>query len=137
VDKDGKIANTRAYDASNKYPGGGFTASAEDYLRFVIAVGSGRVLKPEVLQQTWTPQKTSDGTLSRFGLGWGVLQFEGRRMVGFNGLQPSTTASIHYFPGEGVGVVLLCNAEVTSAEGVLDLSKLMEDLQKLLLPLPN
>ena len=58
VNKDGEITNTRAYDASNKYPGGGFTASARDYLRFVIAVASGRVLQPETLRQAWTRQKT-------------------------------------------------------------------------------
>lgn len=51
VNKDGEITNTRAYDASNKYPGGGFTASAQDYLRFVIAVASGRVLQPETLRR--------------------------------------------------------------------------------------
>jgi CubicO group peptidase (beta-lactamase class C family) len=137
VRKEGEIANTRAYDASNKYPGGGFTASAEDYLRFVIAVGSGRVLQPEALRQTWTRQKTSDRMESPFGLGWGVSQLEGRKMVGFNGLQPSTTASIHYFPGEGVGIVLLCNAEIVHAEGDQDLSKLMAELQAALLPKPN
>ena len=137
VDKDGKITNARAYDASNKYPGGGFTASAEDYLRFAIAVGSGRVLKPDVLQQTWTPQRTSDGTASPYGMGWGVSQQEGRKVVGFNGLQPSTTTSIHYFPVEGVGIVLACNAEVTEAAGVKDLSSLTQDLQKVLLPKPK
>jgi CubicO group peptidase (beta-lactamase class C family) len=141
VDTHGNVSNTRAYDASNKYPGGGFTASAEDYLRFVIAVGSGNVLKPPAMQQIWTGQKTSDGTSSPFGLGWGVSQWEGRRMVGFNGLQPSTTAATHYFPEEGIGIVLLCNAEVTNAQvsgaGDQDLSKLMGDLQKVLLSKPN
>ena len=134
VSKDGAIGNTPAYDASNKYPGGGFTASAEDYLRFVIAVASGRVLQPEVLQQTWTRQRPSDGSDSPFGLGWGVSQLDGRKMVGFNGLQPSTTTSAHYFPKEGVGIVLLCNAEISTAEGDEDLSKLMVRLQALLLP---
>lgn len=137
VDKNGDVTNSRAYDASNKYAAGGFVASAEDYLRFVIAVGTGRVLKPETLQQTWTAQKTSDGVPSPFGLGWGVSQAEGRRMVGFNGLQPSATASIRYFPKEGTGIVLLCNAEITTAAGGQDLSTLMADLQKVLLPNPN
>jgi CubicO group peptidase (beta-lactamase class C family) len=137
VNKEGQITNTRAYDASNKYPGGGFIASAEDYLRFVIAVASGRVLEPETLQQTWARQKTSDRMDSPFGLGWGVSQLEGRKMVGFNGLQPSATTSIHYFPSEGVGIVLLCNAEITNAEGDQDLSKLMTELQAVLLPKPN
>ena len=137
VNSGGEITNARAYDASNKYPGGGFTASAEDYLHFVIAVASGRVLEPETLQQTWTRQKTSDGMDSPFGLGWGVSQLEGRKMVGFNGLQPSATTSVHYFPSEGVGIVLLCNAEITNAEGNQDLSKLMAELQAVLLAKPN
>jgi CubicO group peptidase (beta-lactamase class C family) len=137
VNKEGEITNTAAYDVSNKYPGGGFTASAEDYLRFVIAVASGQVLKPETLQQSWTRQKTPNGMDSPFGLGWGVSQLEGRKMVGFSGLQPSTTTSIHYIPSEGVGIVLLCNAEITNAEGDQDLSKLMTELQAVLLPKPN
>jgi CubicO group peptidase (beta-lactamase class C family) len=137
VNKEGRITNTRAYDASNKYPGGGFTASAEDYLRFVLTVASGRVLQPETLRQTWTRQKTSDGMDSPFGLGWGVSELEGRKMVGFNGLQPSATTSIHYFPSEGVGIVLLCNAEVTNADGDQDLSKLMTELQVVLPPKPH
>ena len=134
VDQEGKAVRSRPYDASNKYPGGGFLASAEDYLRFVIAVGAGRVLKPAVLREMWTRQKTSDGEVSAFGLGWGVSQWEGRRMVGFNGLQPSTTTSFHYFPDEGVGIVLLCNAEVAgnAAGGAnsRDLSALMTELQR-------
>jgi CubicO group peptidase (beta-lactamase class C family) len=137
VNKEGKITNTRAYDASNKYAGGGFTASAEDYLRFVIAVGSGHVLQPEALQQVWTHQRTSDGMESPSGLGWGVFQLEGRQMVGFSGLQPSTTTFFHYFPREGVGIVLLCNAEIMNAEGNQDFSKLMTELQGVLLPKPN
>src|SRR6266436_128278 len=38
VDKEGLVSNARAYDASNKYPAGGFISSAEDYLHFAIAV---------------------------------------------------------------------------------------------------
>jgi CubicO group peptidase (beta-lactamase class C family) len=134
LNKEGKIINTRAYDASNKYPGGGFTASAEDYLRFVIAVGAGHVLQPEALHQVWTRQRTSDGKESPSGLGWGVFQLEGRQMVGFSGLQPSTTTFFHYFPKEGVGIVLLCNADITNADGDHDFSKLIADLQGILLP---
>ena len=137
VDKAGRVTNARSYDASNKYPGGGFTASAEDYLRFAIAVGSGKVLNTEVLRQTWTRQRTSDGNNSPFGLGWGVSEVKGRTMVGFNGLQPSTTTSAHYFPGEGAGVVALCNAEIVNVDGNQDLSKLVEALQNVVLPRGN
>ena len=128
VDTNGAVTNARAYDGSNKYPAGGFTASAKDFLGFMIAVESGRVLKDDILRQTWTRQKTSDGMQSPFGLGWGVSERDGRKMVGFNGLQPSTTTSVRYFPDEGAGVALFCNAEVTDSEANQSFSKLLDDL---------
>jgi CubicO group peptidase (beta-lactamase class C family) len=133
VDKNGTVTNARAYDASNKYPAGGFTASAKDFLDFTIAVGSGRVLKDDMLRQAWTRQKTSDGMQSPFGLGWGVSELDGRKMVGFNGLQPSTTTSVRYFPDEGAGIALFCNAEVTDAGANRSFSKLLDDLVRAIL----
>jgi CubicO group peptidase (beta-lactamase class C family) len=52
----GEITNAHYYDISNRYPAGGFDASAEDLLRFVIAVGSGQVLKPDTVDANvdWT-----------------------------------------------------------------------------------
>jgi CubicO group peptidase (beta-lactamase class C family) len=134
VDEDGLLSNTRAYDASNKYPAGGFTSSAEDYLRFAIAVGSGQVLRPEILNQTWADQHTRDERETHYGLGWGVSELEGRKMVGFNGLSPSTTTSARYFPVEGVGIVALCNAEVVNSNGDQDLSDLLNAVLKVVLP---
>jgi serine beta-lactamase-like protein LACTB len=117
------ITNARAYDISNRYPAGGFDASAENLLRFVIAVASGKVLKPEIVSKMWTSQNTSDGKKGVFGLGWGVSQWRGHPMVGMNGAEPSTTAFLRYFPQSGVGVALVCNAE-----GARNLSKLLDDI---------
>lgn len=119
----GEATNARFYDISNRYPAGGFDSSAEDLLRFVVAVASGRVLKPETVSKMWTPQSTSDGTKSVFGLGWGVSQRKGKAMVGMNGLEPATQTFLRYFPDSGVGVALLCNAE-----GAHDLPKLLDDI---------
>ena len=127
IDKEGHLHNSRFYDASNKYPAGGFTASADDCLRFAIAVGTGQVLKPNVLEKTWTPQTTVRGDESPFGLGWGVSERHGRKMVGFNGLQPMTETSLRYFPETGAGIALFCNAE-----GANGLSDLMDALTEIL-----
>jgi len=122
----GEVTLARFYDISNRYPAGGFDASTEDFLRFVVAVASGKVLKPETVEKMWTAQNTSDGTKSVFGLGWGVSRWEAKAtMVGMNGLEPSTTASLRYLPGSGVGVALVCNAE-----GVQGLSELLNDILK-------
>ena len=118
----GEVTVARFYDISNRYPAGGFDASAEDLLHFVIAVASGKVLKPETVDKMWTAQSTSDGTKSVFGLGWGVSRWQDKgKMVGMNGLEPATTTFLRYLPESGVGVALLCNAE--GAQGLPELLK--------------
>ncbi len=119
----GPVTNARAYDISNRYPAGGFDASGESLLHFVITVATGKVLSPQVVQEMWTPQTTSDGTKGVFGIGWGVSQREEKTMVGMNGAEPSTTTFLRYFPDSGTGVALLCNAE-----GAHDLPKLLESI---------
>jgi CubicO group peptidase (beta-lactamase class C family) len=123
----GEVTNAHYYDISNRYPSGGFDASAEDLLRFVIAVGSGKVLKPGTVAAMWTGQRTSDGASTVFGLGWGVSNWkEKTKMVGMNGLELSTTAFLRYLPDSGVGVALLCNAE--GAKGLSELvSEILDD----------
>jgi len=121
---DGAITNAHSYDISNRYPAGGFDASAEDVLHFVIAVGSNQLLKPETLKDMWTPQRTSDGVLTVFGLGWGVSNWKGKtKMVGMNGLELSTAGFMRYLPESGAGAVLLCNAE-----GAQGLPALLDDV---------
>jgi CubicO group peptidase (beta-lactamase class C family) len=120
----GEITNAHFYDISNRYPAGGFDASAEDLMRLVIAVGSGKVLKPETVSAMWTGQRTSDGKITVFGLGWGVSDWKGKtKMVGMNGLELSTAAFLRYLPDSGVGVALLCNAE-----GAKGLPELLNDI---------
>jgi len=120
----GEITNAHYYDISNRYPAGGFDASAEDLLRFVIAVGSGKILKPDTVEAMWTGQRTSDGASTVFGLGWGVSKWkEKTKMVGMNGLELSTASFLRYLPDSGVGVALLCNAE-----GAKGLSELVDDI---------
>lgn len=107
----GQITNARTYDISNRYPAAGFDSSSEDLLRFVIAVATGKVLKPETVAEMWTTQNTSDGTKSVFGLGWGVSRSTAPKMVGMNGEELTSTTFLRYYPDSGAGVALLCNAE--------------------------
>jgi CubicO group peptidase (beta-lactamase class C family) len=119
----GPITNARAYDISNRYPAGGFDASGENLLHFVIAIGTGKVLSSQTVHEMWSAQTTSDGTKGVFGIGWGVSQWNGKTMVGMNGAEPSTTTFLRYFPDSGVGVALFCNAE-----GARDLPKLLDSI---------
>jgi len=65
----------------------------------VVAVASGKVLKPETVEKMWTAQNTSDGTKSVFGLGWGVSRWEAKAtMVGMNGLEPFPSVAVSENP---------------------------------------
>jgi D-alanyl-D-alanine carboxypeptidase len=120
---EGPITNAKAYDISNRYPAGGFDASAEDLLRFTIVMGTGKILQPEAVRELWSAQTIAGGKKSSFGIGWGVSQRKGKSMVGMNGAEPSSTTFLRYFPDSGMGVALLCNAE-----GARDLPQLLEDI---------
>jgi CubicO group peptidase (beta-lactamase class C family) len=116
----GGFENAPFFDPSNKYPGGGFLGSAEDCVRFLIAVNTGEILQPPVVQQMWTPQTLNDGKATTYGLGWGAGKRNGYRRVGHYGLQPGTTTVMQLFPDLGVAVVLLCNAEGPELDGLLE-----------------
>jgi CubicO group peptidase (beta-lactamase class C family) len=111
--------NAPAFDASNKYPGGGMVSSADDYASFLIEVGSGRVLQNDTLKVMWTRQTLSDGTLVPYAtLGWATGMRGDRRYFTHGGLQPGTTTVMHWFPDLRVGSVVLCNAEGPDLDGL-------------------
>ena len=104
--------NAPAFDASNKYPGGGILSTAVEYANFLIGVSSGRLLRKETVTAMWTRQTLSDGSLVPFAtLGWATGVRGNHRYFTHGGLQPGTTTVVHWFPGPGVGSVVLCNAE--------------------------
>lgn len=55
-DSSGAWENAPAFDASNKYPGGGIIATAAEYADFLIQLSSGRIIKPALVREMWTPQ---------------------------------------------------------------------------------
>ena len=108
----GAWENAPAFDASNKYPGGGIICTAAEYADFLVQLSGGRLIKPETVGEMWTQQKLSDGTIVPFAtLGWATGFRGGHRFVTHGGLQPGTTTVMHWFPDLRTGSVVLCNAE--------------------------
>ncbi len=67
-------------------PAGNMYASVTDLGHFLIAIfGDGKVVKPETLQQMFTPQFADPGAQQGFGLGFRVGRFDGHRRVGHTG----------------------------------------------------
>ena len=110
--------NAPAFDASNKYAGGGIVSSADDFANFLIQLNTGLLLRKDALAAMWTQQKLSDGPVVPFAtLGWATGVRDNHRFFTRGGLQPGTTTVMHWFPDLGAGSVVLCNAEGPDLDG--------------------
>jgi CubicO group peptidase (beta-lactamase class C family) len=107
----GQLQNCSLADTSNKVAGGGLIGTAEDLVRFALAVRSGRLLRPGAVETMFTAQKTSDGKPSLYGLGWNVTTLDGSKLVSHTGGQQGTSTILAMLPREGVAVVLMTNLE--------------------------
>lgn len=109
--KDGTVENADFLDSSYKIPGGGWLSSAEDMARFEVAVLNDKLIKRSARDLMWTPLKPSDGSEDTYGLGWGVGDKAGVKVVGHSGGQQGTSTDFVIAPDKRVGVVVLTNME--------------------------
>jgi CubicO group peptidase (beta-lactamase class C family) len=103
---------------------GAFLSTPSDLVRFGMALGSGKLLKPETVKMLQTPQRLSSGEESEYGLGWGLktvpLAGEQTRVAGHGRpLLPEATlmggsTSLITFPERGITVSVTSN--ISSAE---------------------
>jgi len=107
----GELFNSALSDTSNRVPGGGLVATAEDVARFALALHSGALLKNETREQMLVRQRTRDGKPTGYGLGWAVGTQRGRHEVYHIGGQPRVSTVLYLVPESGVAVVLLSNLE--------------------------
>ena len=110
----GERENSALADTSNKIPGGGLCASANDLAAFAIALMENRLVKPETRAALWTLQKTKDGTKTEYALGWRVSERNGMREVHHGGAQQRIRTFLYLLPDRGVAVAVMCNLEGAS-----------------------
>jgi serine beta-lactamase-like protein LACTB, mitochondrial len=109
--RSGELKNSELADTSYKIPGGGFCSTVEDLAQFAIALQTGKLLKPESLNQAWTKQKTRDGKETTYGLGWQLSERNGVREVSHGGNQARVTTYFYMLPERGFAVVMMMNLE--------------------------
>jgi CubicO group peptidase (beta-lactamase class C family) len=119
---DGSLQNAPLSDTSNRMPGGGLVATAEDVARFASALQRGLLLKPETLQMALTPQKLRGGRTTGYGLGWVVGRRGPRREAYHVGGQPQVSTVLYMQPDAGVAVAILANLEGIE-NALLDLAR--------------
>jgi CubicO group peptidase (beta-lactamase class C family) len=100
------------YSATTLTPSGGLISSVLDIARFERALRDGLLLKPETLEQAWTPVADADGKLLPHGLGWFVQYYNGEKLVWQYGMGANGSSSLVVtVPGRGYTFVLLANSK--------------------------
>lgn len=113
--EDGAVLNCLLADTSNKLPGGGWVANAEDLAKYARALMDGKLLRRETLDVMWTPQRLKNGSELGYGLGWGVLRKDDVKIVEHSGTQQGIKSHLLLVPEKHLAVVVLTNLEMSRA----------------------
>jgi serine beta-lactamase-like protein LACTB len=110
--KVGGVYNAVLHDTSMKVAGGGLVSTAEDLVRFGIALNTGKLLAKSTVEQMWTEGNAADGKATGYGLGFGVFPAqEGIRRVSHSGNQAGAASFLVILPEVGVTYAIMCNLE--------------------------
>jgi len=97
-------------DNSLKWAGGGFISTAEDLVRFGIAILDHTLINDETTQLFWTPATLSNGNKTNYGIGWATsTDKRGRTWVGHAGGSVGGTSMFLMYPDAELIVVVLVN----------------------------
>ncbi|HEU5234834.1 MAG TPA: serine hydrolase domain-containing protein [Terriglobales bacterium] len=120
--KNGNVENAGLMDSSYKIPGGGLVSTAEDIVRFDLALMDGKILKPATLAAMWTPSdrpQLQGGKPSTYGMGFDVLTTAGQKYVTHNGGQQGTSTAMAFIPSKRFAVAVFTNDENGRPDDVL------------------
>jgi len=107
----GALENCDLADTSNKIPGGGLSSTALDLVRFAVALKDGKLLQAATIEQMFSPQRLKDGTLTRYGLGWNLLESGGAEYVLHGGGQQGVATMLLMERRRPLVVAVMANLE--------------------------
>jgi serine beta-lactamase-like protein LACTB, mitochondrial len=110
-EKSGRVVNAEFLDSSYKIPGGGWLSSADDMARFEVAILHDVLLRRATRDVMWSALKLTDGSMSRYALGWGTGNDLGELDVGHGGGQQGTSTFFMILPQRAEGIVVLANMD--------------------------
>ena len=84
--KDGRLFNGHFIAPTIlAYAGGGLRSTVRDLAKWDAALYTEKILKRPTLEQMWTPMKLNNGSDSGYGLGWGITNYHGHRLLSHTG----------------------------------------------------
>lgn len=103
---DGVLRQEGTTDVSWKLGGGGWISSTEDLTRYLKAL-----MEDELLPANWMDTLTTEYRVNGVGTDYGYgFQVKGS-WVGHGGWQQNGRNEMLWHPGNGVGIVIMCNSE--------------------------
>jgi CubicO group peptidase (beta-lactamase class C family)/D-alanyl-D-alanine dipeptidase len=118
---DGKVFQAPTFELGMA-PAGCMYSTIADLGRFVSVLFNGgrgpnaQVLKPETLEQMWTPQFAKSGENASFGLGFNLSQLDGRRLVGHGGAIYGFATELAALPEDKLGAVAVTTMDSSNGE---------------------
>lgn len=107
---DGVIADAPFVDNSYKWAGGGFLSTPSDLVRFAFAHLRPGFLRPKTIELLWTSQRTRDGEVTGYGIGWRVgRNGQDRRVVSHSGGSVGGRSLLLIYPEERVVLAVTAN----------------------------
>ena len=115
-------------DVSWKLGGGGFISNIDDLAKFSAGLLNHRLVKPATRQKMWTRQKTNDGKLTAYALGFSFKHYRdgtlhkwsangtGIEIIGHSGSQEKTKTWMALCPEKNLGVVVMSNSEYANPD---------------------
>lgn len=130
--EDGKLRRSLYVDMSSRFGGGGTRANVKDMVRLFEGLHEGKALKPATRDLAWTDQKTRDGNLTGYGLGFGIDVHNGERVISHTGSQAETRTSLMMIPTRHFVLALATNFENAELRPIRQ--KILEIFDPLLRP---
>jgi CubicO group peptidase (beta-lactamase class C family) len=116
-DAQGKFVVAPTVDNSYKWAGGGYLSTPEDLVRFGSALLQPGFLKDKSLALLFTPQKTSDGKPTTYGIGWFVVEdAQGHRIDLHTGGSIGGASVLVLHPETKTVLALACNHTTSIAK---------------------
>lgn len=116
---------------------GAINSSVEDLTRWMqmqLAGGDYKgksLISPTTLQELYAPQvivpgvpESKETMLQAYGIGWLTLSYRGHYLVSHDGVSDGFTSVLGLLPNENIGIVVLCNKNMTALPRYLSFTAL-------------
>lgn len=112
LNSNGKVVDTNYLDEFGAF--GGLMSSVIDILKYSSAIDRHQFLSAKTQQQIFTPNRTSKGAITPYGLGWFVQNYKGVDFYWHYGQTPGESGLFIKVPSKKLTFVALANCDMLS-----------------------